>query len=247
MAAAEGGETRVLAKLDDGEPLLAMRKVEEGRVLMLGTGVHVDWTNLPLRPIFLPLMARLTFELSGIEQARHTALAGAPLVLKFENASQPMGVEVLTPLEETMRLMTTSMEETEVKSPHSSPLPTNLSAEGGVPGEGRIGKGQIFRYADTYEIGIYLLRPLDAARAAAIAYAVNLDPEEEDPANIEREELHRMFGTTPLFFADNPDDLSSTFAWLREGKSLWGLFLAGVLAALVFETLVSNLLSPKQN
>ncbi len=38
----------------------------------------------------------------------------------------------------------------------------------------------------------------------------------------------------------NPDDLSGTFAALREGKSLWGLFLTAVLVALVFETFLSN-------
>jgi hypothetical protein len=216
MAAAENVEARILARLDDGEPLLAMRNVGQGNVLILGTGVHVGWTNLPLRPIFLPLIARLTFELSGIEQAHRTALAGAPLVLKFEKARQPIGVEVLTPAGETMRLTTKPMEDN---------------------------KGQIFRYADTYEIGIYLLRLLDASRAGPIAYAVNVDPEEFEPAKIEREELQNKFAKTPLIFADNPDDLSATFAWLREGKSLWGLFLTVVLIALVFETLVSNLLS----
>jgi hypothetical protein len=222
MATAESGEARVLARLDDGEPLLVTRKVEGGNVLMLGTGVHVNWTNLPLRPIFLPLIARLMFELSGIEQAHHAALAGAPLVLKFEKASQPIGVEVITPAGETMRLTT-------------SPLPE---------GEGKAGKGQIFRYSNTYEIGIYLLRLLDAARDAPMAYAVNLDPEEVEPAKIEREELQKTFGKTPVIFADDPDDLSSTFAWLREGKSLWGLFLAAVLVALIFETFISNWLSP---
>jgi hypothetical protein len=216
MATAENAEVRILARLDDGEPLLAMRNVGQGNVLMLGTGVHVGWTNLPLRPIFLPLIARLTFELSGVEQSRHTALAGAPLVLKFEKAQQPIGVEVLTPAGETMRLTTKSLEDN---------------------------KGQIFRYADTYEIGIYLLRLLDAARAAPIAYTVNVDPEEFEPAKIEREELQNKFAKTPLIFADNPDDLSATFAWLKEGKSLWGLFLTVVLIALVFETFVSNLLS----
>ncbi len=131
MAAAEKGEARVLVRLDDGEPLLVMRKIEEGNVLMLGTGVHTQWTNLPLRPIFLPLIARLTFELSGMEQSQHSALAGAPLELKFPKASQPVGVEVITPSGETMRLATSAMEDN---------------------------KGQIFRYADTYDIGIYLLR-----------------------------------------------------------------------------------------
>jgi hypothetical protein len=227
MATADKGETRVLARLDDGEPLLVMRKVEQGNVLMLGIDVHTGWTNLPLRPIFLPLIDRLTFELSGVEQAHHTVLAGAPLELKFETATRPIGVEVVTPAGETMRLTT---------SPHPSPLPK---------GEGTNEKGQIFRYADTYDIGIYLLRLLESARAAPIAYAVNVDPEEFNPATIDREELQKDFAKTPLIFADNPDDLSATFAWLREGKSLWGLFLTVVLIGLVFETFASNLLTAK--
>ena len=40
---------------------------------------------------------------------------------------------------------------------------------------------------------------------------MNLDPEEIDPAKIDREELQKSFGKTPLVFAENPDDLSGTF------------------------------------
>ncbi len=107
-------------------------------------------------------------------------------------------------------------------------------------------RGQIFRYSNTYEIGIYLLRLLGAARPTPIAYSVNCDTDEADPATIERQELQERFGRTPLVFAENPDDLSNTFAWLREGKSLWGLVLTAVLMGLVFETFISNRLSPKQ-
>ena len=67
---------RVLAKLDDGQPLLAERPVGTGSVLLLGTGLHVDWTNLPLKPLFLPLLARLTFHLAGAESERTMGLAG---------------------------------------------------------------------------------------------------------------------------------------------------------------------------
>ena len=58
----------VLARLDDGEPLLVAKKTEAGNAFFLGTGVHVNWTNLPLRPIFLPLVSRLVFELAGVEK-----------------------------------------------------------------------------------------------------------------------------------------------------------------------------------
>ena len=48
---------RALIKLDDGQPLLAERPVGAGSVLLLGASLHVDWTNLPLKPLFLPLLA----------------------------------------------------------------------------------------------------------------------------------------------------------------------------------------------
>jgi hypothetical protein len=216
-AAAPG--LRVLARLDDGEPLLVQRDVKEGEVLMLGTSAHIDWSNLPLRPIFLPLLAQLTFELAGAERTRHESLAGAPLVLPMEDRTAAGIVEVITPTDETFRLDVAPRDGTQARS---------------------------FRYADTHEIGVYRLHPLGAVRGRPIAYAVNLDPDEADPTKIEREELRRRFGATPLVFAEDPDDLSGTFAWLREGKGLWELFLAGVLVALVIETFLSNRLSPKQ-
>ena len=65
-----------LIKLDDGQPLLAERAVGTGSVLLLGTGVHVDWTNLPLKPLFLPLLARLTLHLAGPRPSGRWALPG---------------------------------------------------------------------------------------------------------------------------------------------------------------------------
>jgi hypothetical protein len=47
-------------------------------------------------------------------------------------------------------------------------------------------------------------------------------------------------------FAEEPDDLSATFALLREGHNLSALLLAALLIALVVETLLANRLSPRQ-
>jgi hypothetical protein len=211
--------THVLARLDDGEPLLALRNVERGKVLLLGVSVHVNWSNLPLRPIFLPLITRLTFELAEVRHNSHNAMASQPLVLPFPNATGPVGVELIPPSGETLR----------------------LKSEGT---EGKV--GQTFRYADTHAIGVYLLRVLGTTRPEQISYAVNADSDEADPQKIDRKDLQERFGPLPVVFAENPDDLSATFALLREGKSLWGVFLALVLVGLVFETFLSNRLSPKQ-
>ncbi len=217
LAAVPLGGAHVLARLDDGDALLLERPVGQGRVLMLTTGGHIGWSNLPLRPIFLPLLVRMVFDLAGAEQAGRSVIAGSPLVLPLDEKSVSTNVEILPPTGETIRL--------------------SLKAE-------EAGKHRAFRYADTHRVGIYLLRLL-GARAKQVAYSVNLDGEEAEPTKIERQELEERFAGTPLVFAENPDDLSSTFAWLREGKSLWWLFLSGVLIALVFETFLSNRLTAK--
>jgi hypothetical protein len=209
---------RVLARLDDGEPLLVEKKSEAGSVLFLGTGVHVNWTNLPLRPIFLPLISRLVFELAGVEKSERSIVAGQPLTLQLPKSAAPLGVEVVPPSGEIVRLKTQTAGKT----------------------------GQQFRYPETYDIGVYLLRWLDAAKSTPIAYTVNVDPAEAEPAKIDRADLEKLYAPTPLVFADNPDDLSSTFKTLREGKSLWAVFLGVVLFALVFETFLSNWLGPKK-
>jgi hypothetical protein len=247
------GTGHVLARLDDGEPFLIQRKVGNGKTLMLGTSAQVNWSNLPLRTIFLPLVNRLTLDLAKVGQVRRDIFAGHPLELPLADPDKTEGVEVIPPSGEKLRL-----------KPGDCPN-FRGSENGTVPfgetkGDRKVEKSKkeenappTFRYENTHDIGIYLLRPLGAATSPASAFSVNFDPDEADPVKIERQELESLernefrstFGSGPILFAENPDDLSDTFTGLREGKSLWGLFLAAVLIGLVFETLISNRLSPK--
>jgi hypothetical protein len=228
---AAGPQARVLARLDDGEPLLVGRSAGRGKTLMLGTSAQVNWSNLPLRPIFLPLVTQLTFDLAGLERANRNLIAGQPLALPLAAlpaAAGPAEVEVTRPGGETLRLATDTK---------ARPV---VAGEGATTGRGFVPE---FRYDDTHEIGVYLLRPVGAAAAGQTAYSVNFDPDEADPARIQRQQLEGLLDGAPLVVADSPDDLSGVFAQLREGKSLWSAFLAAVLVVLVFETFVSNRIS----
>jgi hypothetical protein len=240
--AAGDDKARVLAKLDDGEPLLVQRNVEKGRVLMLGASAQVIWSNLPLRPIFLPLITQLTFDLADVEQTRREAIAGQPLICgagvpPAGSAGVPPAKEEAgeTPALRDKAAGTAAPQETfEVVPPSGEVLRLKTSAS------------QEFRYPNTHDVGIYTLRSLDAMTQRQIAYSVNFDPDEADPTDIDRKGIEEQLAGAELVIADNPDDLSATFALLREGRSLSGLFLAAVLVALVFETFLSNRFSPKQ-
>lgn len=49
----------VLAQFDGGLPFLAERKFGRGKVIQCSIPCDADWSNLPMRPFYLPLMQRL--------------------------------------------------------------------------------------------------------------------------------------------------------------------------------------------
>jgi hypothetical protein len=59
------GDQVVLAETRDGLPLLMERQVGEGRTMLLTTTIDRDWTDLPIRPGFLPLVQRAARYLAG--------------------------------------------------------------------------------------------------------------------------------------------------------------------------------------
>ncbi|HEX3133919.1 MAG TPA: BatA domain-containing protein, partial [Planctomycetota bacterium] len=57
--------TRILT-LDDGKPLLVERMRELGRVALLGTTLDGQWSDLPLKPAFVPLIRGMMASLGGV-------------------------------------------------------------------------------------------------------------------------------------------------------------------------------------
>jgi len=202
-------ETRVLARLDDGQPLLVERNVGAGSVLLLGTGVHVQWTNLPLKPLFLPLVARLTFHLAGAEGDRSQLQAGAPLIVPLGSQADVVELEIARPTGEVVRT-------------RSEP---NASA---------------FRYTETHEAGVYLVRSTSAKNPKQFAFAVNGDPDECDSETLSHAELAARFGRNPLVFCEDPADVAGAVQRLRTGKGLWELLLTAVLIGLLAEAFLAN-------
>ncbi|MDJ0766712.1 MAG: BatA domain-containing protein [Myxococcota bacterium] len=58
-------DRNTLIELMNGLPLLIERAVGRGRVMMLATTVDREWTDLPIRPGFLPLIQRTARHLAG--------------------------------------------------------------------------------------------------------------------------------------------------------------------------------------
>jgi len=58
-------EDRVLIRLADNTPLLIERQLGAGRVLLFTSSLDREWNDLPVQPVFVPLMAGLANHLLG--------------------------------------------------------------------------------------------------------------------------------------------------------------------------------------
>jgi hypothetical protein len=75
-----------LARLDSGDTFLAEKAFGEGRVISCAVPCDADWSNLPLRPFYLPLMQRLCVYLASTVFPSRNLDVGKPLVAFLASA-----------------------------------------------------------------------------------------------------------------------------------------------------------------
>jgi hypothetical protein len=73
-------DSEVHLRFSDGAPALAETSVGRGRSALLAVSLDADWSDLPLRPGYLPLLARLIREVAGAGLAINGPVAaGSPV------------------------------------------------------------------------------------------------------------------------------------------------------------------------
>lgn len=88
------GGRRIVLHYDDGSPALVEAKLDAGRVLLLTTTIDRDWTDLPIRPGYLPLMQQIVRRLAGAarQRARGALVVGRRWSAKLPKAARALRV-----------------------------------------------------------------------------------------------------------------------------------------------------------
>ena len=81
----------VLGRFDDGAPALVEHRVGRGRVLVWTTGMDNLWSDLPVQPVFLPLVHQMVRYLAGYSERRTAFPVG--YVLDLQAARSLVGGE----------------------------------------------------------------------------------------------------------------------------------------------------------
>jgi hypothetical protein len=91
------GEPLVLARLETGDPLIVERRFGDGLVVQVATACDADWSNLPMRPFYLPLMQQLVTTMASQVTPPCNIGTGDPAVAILPGDSQGLPLSLTTP------------------------------------------------------------------------------------------------------------------------------------------------------
>ncbi len=208
---AEGGFSA--ATLSNGQPLLMRTAFGQGTVCLFTVVPHLDWTTLPVHPVFVPLFSRLVFAAAeNAVQARHDLVAGRPFQFPPPAADLTDSVDVISPDGVVHRL--------EASGNRQQPQ---------------------FVFTDTHAVGTYSVsRPDDPAHRPLLKFAVNMDPAESDLSPLPVEMIERWCEQTGANLVSDLTKLGETVQRVRRGTELWPPLLIAVLLLMVLEAFQAN-------
>lgn len=123
----------VMARLSSGDPLLVEKEVGEGLVIQVATACDADWSDLPLRPVFVPLMQQLVASMASRVAPPQNIATGEPVISVFRGEVSDAPLSLTTPIGERLTVQLQNQE----------------------------GRG-VARFVDTQRPGVYTLTGPDA-------------------------------------------------------------------------------------
>jgi hypothetical protein len=77
--------SQVLARLDDGSPLLLTRNVGKGRSLLFTSSLNIEWNDLPLKSVFLPFLHQMVKYSTSYEAEQYAFVVGEVIPMSVLN------------------------------------------------------------------------------------------------------------------------------------------------------------------
>jgi hypothetical protein len=208
---------RVLARYDDGAVAAAEKKIGGGRSIVWTTTLDDSWTDIAVKPVFLPLVHQLVRYLAHYEPPTSWLTVGQ--VLDLTARAKGRG-------DRSDRIVVT---------------PSGERISQSSAGEGNEG------LLELNEQGIYEIRSTGAASGRPEAIAVNLDPAESDLSAIDpRELVAAVTGHATPTAAQPTQSQEMTREESERRQSLWWYLLMAGLLLLTAETVIANHLSRKE-
>ncbi len=221
-------DVHVLARFDDGSPYLVEKKFGRGKALLFTSSCDVKWSNLPLKPVFLPLLHRLAYYLASGREEGYDLTVGEKIAERMEGEAASAPASITNPAGATFKV---------------------------IAGGGEVNNGQKedarepFVFFDrTSRAGIYTLRaaggvakaPNEGDGGRTRYFAVNVDTRESDLLALQKEAIERQIVWKEFRYLKAEEGAIKEIEEVRQGKEIWRFLIVGVLCFLVVESVVAR-------
>ncbi len=209
--------TTAIAELATGAPFLLEKQLGRGRVVLAASSARLVDSDLPRRPLFVPLVHGLVLHLASAAEDRRSLLLGESLLLGLEGA-EPGGTAVV---------------EDPGGASHAVPIETMAGDSAGM------GARAALRYGPLGLPGFYAVKVRTRTGERPFVFAADMDPRESNLKRLDPRERERIAGVLGLSLARKAADLGPGPAG-TDRREWWRPILGAVLALLLVEVLVAR-------
>ncbi|MGE4550466.1 MAG: BatA domain-containing protein [Opitutales bacterium] len=208
--------TTVLARLETGEAFLAEKKLGKGVIVQLATSIDGDWTNMPVRSCYLPLVQQIATYLADQVTPPRNLPAGATLTH-------------FLPEKETGKTLQLNIPDGTTR---------NLKAV-------KRGSRAVVEFSDTRNPGTYELSGENLAKVKFVVSASPRESRLDRITKEELVAKMKSLGTTVDFIDASEKDALDQYMELdgkrRFGRETWKLLLGAVLALVLLELILQRI------
>lgn len=229
-ASAENSSPLIALRFSDGSPFAILREVGGGTVVQCAAATSDAWSNLPLKPVFVPLMQQLAQVAS---QARWSPnlVAGQPGTLLLKNSSGPdtdPQTFVASAPSENPRI--------EIRRQPGNEIYQLMEWQ---PNDARAP----ILFSNSFRPGTYQNQLLESPAGVTLEpeqFAVSAQTEESDLAWLTQSELKQIADRLGASLVQSAKEFSQQAALNENGRELWRPLIVGLILLLFVELLLAR-------
>ena len=207
----------VIAKLNNGDPFLMEKQVGDGIVIQMATTCDADWNDLPLQPVYVPMIQQMVSTIASRLSPPRNIAAGEPAVALLPDSDAHVSISVLAPQE--MRI---SMD--------------SILLESKSEDRGEVNRRQIAKFTATRRPGVYEMALPDGK----IYFVAEASRMESELATLDRSKLETTAKAIGGTVTESAEQYLSQDRLRRHGREIWKYLLAGFLTFLFLEMVLQQ-------
>lgn len=214
-----GTDPVVVARLDNGDPLLVERSYGDGVVMQMATACDADWSDLPMRPVFVPLMQQLVTTLATQLTPPRNIRTGEPAVALFSDLGSANPESEHTT--ESGTLLSIVTPEGSRQSIQSVPQ----------------GKRIMARFDGTRRPGVYTMT---TPESKSLHFVASTSRDESNLDMLDEAKLETLADGLSAKVVSTPEDYLEQESLRRHGREIWKFLLFGLLAFMFLEVVLQQ-------